>query len=85
MKVTILFFANFKELLDCGSLEYELEEGATLQKLCENLSGKGRQWRAIFGNAPTTVKASINQEMADLQTVLSAGDEVAFFPPVTGG
>lgn len=85
MKVDVLFFANFKEQLGCSQLEIELEEGSSISLLCEHLSTRGKQWNNLFADANKTVKTSINQEMASLSSVLSDGDEVAFFPPVTGG
>ena len=85
MKVKVLFFANFKELLDCASLEAELVGEPTVQNLCQQLAGKGGQWQSLFGSAAQTVKVSVNQEMANMSSQLTENDEIAFFPPVTGG
>jgi len=85
MNVNLLFFASFKEQLDCGRLDFELTEGTTVAGLCEQLATKGGNWQSLFSAASQSVKVSVNQEMADMQTPLQANDEVAFFPPVTGG
>ena len=85
MKIKVLFFASFKEYLGVGETEETLSQGADVELLCETLSQNGAEWLELFGNPSGTVKVSINQEMADLKDRLSDGDEVAFFPPVTGG
>lgn len=85
MKVSVLFFANFREILDCSMLEIDLQEDCSVQELCSFLSAKGRQWEQLFGENKPSVKVSVNQEMATLNSKLCDGDEVAFFPPVTGG
>ena len=84
MKVNVLFFANFKELLHCSNIEVELHTGASVAELCQFLSQKGDAWLTLFGNA-AQVKVAVNQQMADLSVSLNDNDEVAFFPPVTGG
>ena len=85
MNIKVLFFANFKEQLGTTQLEIEMESGARVKELCVLLSGKGPVWQAIFEDAQRNVKVSINQEMAEMTSALHSQDEVAFFPPVTGG
>jgi len=83
--IKVIFFASFKELLDCAQLELSLDEGTNIQDLCLVLSNKGGRWEGLFEQANKNVKVACNQSMAELSTLLSEGDEVAFFPPVTGG
>ena len=85
IKIKVIFFASFKELLDCSEIEQQLDDGATINALCESLANKGETWEIVFSGAEKTVKIACNQKMADMSTVLKEGDEVAFFPPVTGG
>jgi sulfur-carrier protein len=85
MKINLLFFANFREILDCSSLSVELKSNSTVSDLCTLLSEKGDRWLTIFDTPSKSVKIAVNQEMADLNYELSENDEVAFFPPVTGG
>ena len=85
MQVKVLFFASFKELLGEESMMVTLNEGANVELLCESISQNGAEWLELFGNPGATVKVSVNQEMAELTDSLKDGDEVAFFPPVTGG
>ena len=47
------------------------------------LTARGRQWEAL--GTYRNLRYAVNQEMARLDTPVVDGDEVAFFPPVTGG
>lgn len=44
-------------------------------------------WARVSGDQPLprTVRVAVNQEYADLKQLVKDGDEIAFFPPVTGG
>ena len=81
--IKVLFFASLKETLDCDGLE--VTDGAinTVAKLRENLASKGEAWAKAIGASNTLV--AVNQAMANDNSAINAGDEVAFFPPVTGG
>lgn len=85
IKTKIIFFASFKELLKCSEIEQQLDYGATIDSLCGTLAKRGGEWQKVFSEAKKTVKVACNQQMADMKTVLEDGDEIAFFPPVTGG
>ncbi len=52
--------------------------------LIDWLAGRSAGHAAAFANRKT-VRCAVNQEFADPATPLRSGDEVAFFPPVTGG
>ena len=85
MKVRVLFFAALREQLGKSSEDIELAASvATVGALREHLRERGGAWATVF--APTrNVRAAVNQEMVQLAASIKAGDEVAFFPPVTGG
>ena len=74
MKVKILYFASLKERLLKG------EDTVEVNYLSENDAAL----KAAFEEMPR-LRFAVNQEMAKESTVLKDGDEVAFFPPVTGG
>ena len=81
----VLFFARIKEELDCPSLELGWDEGIadldSLQaRLCEH---GGAKWQEVLGRS-NTIRA-VNQSVVAGNCPLADGDEVAFFPPVTGG
>ena len=81
--IKVLFFASLKETLDCESFEVTDASIDTVAKLRELLAQKGEAWATAIGASNTLV--AVNQAMSDDQKALKSGDEVAFFPPVTGG
>lgn len=83
--INVVFFASFKEYLDCSSLELEVSDKATIAIVCSSISQKGGRWHDLFSKPQNKVKVAVNKTMADMMTNVSQGDEVAFFPPVTGG
>lgn len=85
MKINVLFFASLRESLDIGREELDLPESVvTVAQLRQWLAARGPAWADAL--APEkTVRVAVNQGLADADTELKAGAEVAFFPPVTGG
>jgi molybdopterin synthase sulfur carrier subunit len=81
--INILFFAHLKETLGCEKLQLEAQELTDIASLRAMLATKGDAWASQLGGNGALV--AVNQAMANEQTVLKSGDEVAFFPPVTGG
>ncbi len=81
--IRVLFFASLREQLDCAELQVNAGEGKTLAELRELLSGRSETWRRAL--ADPSLQAALNQEVASGEAALKGGDEVAFFPPVTGG
>jgi molybdopterin synthase sulfur carrier subunit len=80
--IQVLFFAQVKELVGVDSLSVSAQF-ATADELRQHLSQKGDKWALALESGKLLV--AINQTIADLSSPISAGDEVAFFPPVTGG
>ena len=85
MKVKVLFFASLREQLGRPQEELELPPAInTVGALREHLRTRGGEWASVFApNRP--VRAAVNQDMVQSAAAIKAGDEVAFFPPVTGG
>jgi molybdopterin synthase sulfur carrier subunit len=84
MKVKVLYFAGLREAVGQSGEELELPiEVATVGALRTHLAGRGEAWQALA--AGRNVRAALNQRMVGADAAVSAGDEVAFFPPVTGG
>ncbi len=84
--LTILYFAWVRERVGTGE-EFlpELPDGvADLAGLVAWLTARSPGHAAAFAQ-PTLVRAAVNQVFAKPDTRVAAGDEVAFFPPVTGG
>lgn len=82
--VTVLYFARLREALGRSREQVKLAAGQTVASLRAQLRGRGGPWEAELA-ADKPVRAAVNQDMAQNDTVLSDADEVAFFPPVTGG
>ena len=77
MTVTVKFFASLKEQMGCDGATVEIGEVATAADVWLQASG-GKP-------LPPNVLVSINMEYVDPNHTVNSGDEVGFFPPVTGG
>jgi molybdopterin synthase sulfur carrier subunit len=83
--VTIRYFAWLRERIGASHEEIALPDGVTtVAGLLDHLAARDSRHEAAFQNR-RTVRVAVNQEFADLSGLVRAGDEVAFFPPVTGG
>ena len=83
--VTLLYFASLRESLGCAREEVALPAGTTtIASLVDVLRSRDARWSEAFAPGRTW-RVAVNQQMADVATPLKPGDEIAFFPPVTGG
>jgi sulfur-carrier protein len=83
--VKVLYFARLREALGTSSEELSLPESVRdLASLRETLVGRGGAWAQELAPAKP-LRAAVNQEIATPDTPISDNDEIAFFPPVTGG
>lgn len=80
--VTIRYFASIREAL--GSSESCTTSAATLGALRDELIARGGAHAQALARGKA-VRMAHNQLLSDESALLAAGDEVAFFPPVTGG
>lgn len=83
--VRLFYFARLREALGLAAEEVELPaEVADVTALMAWLAQRGGVWQDQFtGCRP--LRAAINQELAANSDPIRSGDEIAFFPPVTGG
>ena len=81
----VLYFARLREALGTSEEHIDLPEPErTVESLLNHLRARGERWQGAL--APTQLyRVAVNQELVDSMAVLKAGDEVAIFPPVTGG
>ena len=83
--ITILYFARLREALGKASEQIALPPGVCdLASLRALLLSRGGAWAEEMADG-TSVRAAINQDIAHGDTRIRDGDEIAFFPPVTGG
>lgn len=82
MSVNILYFASLRESLGTASERCDLPADV-------RTAGQLRDWLIVQGRAALgsgkQLRVAVNQDMATPDTPVADGDEVAFFPPVTGG
>jgi sulfur-carrier protein len=82
--VKVLYFAGLREALGSGGEDLALPAGiATIGALRDHLAARGDTWVALVQTK--NLRCAVNQRMVGFDAAVSDGDEVAFFPPVTGG
>ncbi|MCH8551089.1 MAG: molybdopterin converting factor subunit 1 [Natronospirillum sp.] len=79
--VKVLFFARLREALPEPQVQLAWPKTATVADLRAALRARGADWQALTSD----LLVAVNQEMASSTAPVQPGDEVAFFPPVTGG
>ena len=83
--INLLYFAGLREALGTPSEALPPLAGVTdIASLRVHLAARGGAWGEQFAPA-RQLRAAVNQDLAAPTTAITAGDEVAFFPPVTGG
>ena len=82
MSVKVLYFAGLREALGIASETIELPNDITTM-------GGLRDWLIVAGReklaTSKNLRCAVNQHMVGPEAAIADGDEVAFFPPVTGG
>jgi molybdopterin synthase sulfur carrier subunit len=82
VSIQVLYFASLKEALGKSGESLDLPAGITTV-------GALRDWLVVEGRSALAtaknLRCAVNQDMAGLDAPVREGDEIAFFPPVTGG
>lgn len=80
--IQVVFFASVREQLGVDQLRWDAK-ASDVEGLLSELKAQGEPWLKALSQAGLLV--AVNQEMSALDAQITDGDEVAFFPPVTGG
>ena len=82
-KIYIRYFAKVRELIGCSEEGYQTQSD-TVAALRVELANRGGAYKEAL-EAGQVLRTAVNQYMVAEDTAIGDGDEVAFFPPVTGG
>ena len=83
--VNLVYFARLREALGLDSEKVTLpQDVGDVASLTQWLRGRGKVWDTELAPG-NSVRVAVNLEVAEQSTCIADGDEVAFFPPVTGG
>ena len=82
MHITLKTFAQTREITGEDNITLKLSDNSTIETVLSQLKTRSDKWALALEGSVLTAR---NQELCDTETVLSDGDELALFPPVTGG
>ena len=82
----IVFFARLREIMGVDEISFELDSSKhlTVRNLITSLEGKYTEFND-YVNRGNRLLIAVNLEITDTDKELNPGDEIAIFPPVTGG
>jgi len=82
--LSIVFFAQTREIIGQGEFSLPFQPAFNnLEAIRSHLATTNDKWDLALTRDKLIV--AVNQEMSPWDTVINDGDEIAFFPPVTGG
>jgi molybdopterin synthase sulfur carrier subunit len=77
MKIYVKYFASIRDIMGTECANLDIEEGISVDELWQGL--------IVGKETPKKVLVAVNYEYVNMNYKLKEGDEIAFFPPVTGG
>jgi len=85
MRITLLYFSWVRERIGKGEEPLEVPPGVTtISEVLTHLESVNERYRTAFADR-NRIRAALNEDTASLDATLSDGDELALFPPMTGG
>jgi len=82
--ITVVFFAALREQLGCSEIKIDATDAIkSVVEVKQALTNMNKEWINFFEN--NSLLIAVNHDMVDENHPVKSGDEVAFFPPVTGG
>lgn len=79
--VKVRFFASLKQIMGTSEMEIKVQVDTPVSQVFQELKTRFPE----FGKYESVLLVAVNQEYADFEALVSPGDEIAFFPPVSGG
>jgi molybdopterin synthase sulfur carrier subunit len=86
MSLTVRYFASVREAIGIASESWptDIPTPTTVAQARAALVARGSPWAEALAES-RVLRAAVNQQMVDAAAPLAPQDELAFFPPVTGG
>lgn len=81
--IRVLFLAQLREQLGVAEIHVVADGVDSVATLKQYLVANHPEWEAFLSNSKLLV--AVNHEYVKTDAAITSGDEVAFFPPVTGG
>lgn len=82
--IKVLYFARLRDQLDCAEEQMDLQQkDCSVADLKQRIANRGEPWLSVMQDDNLLV--AVNQVIATPEQPVGPGDEVGFFPPVTGG
>ena len=81
--IKVIFFAALREQLGCDGTEVSANYASSVAEVKDALGEKDEGWKNYLAN--NSLLCAVNHQMVQGDFAVKTGDEVAFFPPVTGG
>lgn len=82
--ILINYFASYRDRLNLGGEKIPLNDNLTcIEDVRQLLMARGEEWREVLGAG--NLMCALNQELCQTSAAIEDFDEIAFFPPVTGG
>ncbi|PPK50369.1 MoaD/ThiS family protein [Marinobacter persicus] len=78
----VIFFGSLRERVGCDRIQFEIDQPMTVQAVIDTLLAQSEQWQPLVNRR---MLCAVNQEVANFNAQVCPGDELALFPPVTGG
>ncbi|WP_202371052.1 MoaD/ThiS family protein [Pseudomonas sp. MWU318] len=82
--ILINYFASYRDRLNLGGEKIPLSDNLrSIEDVRQMLMARGEEWREVLGAG--NLMCALNQELCQPSAAIEDYDEIAFFPPVTGG
>ncbi|MFJ5256742.1 MoaD/ThiS family protein [Pseudomonas sp. NPDC088414] len=82
--ILINYFASYRDRLNLGGEKIPLSDNLrSIEDVRQMLMARGEEWREVLGAG--NLMCALNQELCQPGAAIEDFDEIAFFPPVTGG